>query len=136
MSAFTVKSYINTVVRDLEKAEEKALDRGATYLRAQLKKEVSKKSVSSPGNPPGMRTGDLRKGIAFTREPGKRFVGFKRPASHAHILEFGTGPRTVKNWMGTGKPKDVGPLAARPFFVPTWEREQDNVEMLLGGPWL
>ena len=131
-------SYIKQVIADLEKAQGKNLDKAAAYLRGKLKDKVSKKSISSPGDPPGMRTGDLKKGIKFVRKDNDtRLVGVGPPASHAHLLEFGTGPRIVKNWMGhKGITKDVGPMKARPFMAPTFAEEDENVANILAEQWV
>jgi HK97 gp10 family phage protein len=129
-------SKISKVINDLDKAQEKQLDRAATHLRNKLKEKVSKKIVSKPGDPPGLHSGNLKKGIKFTREPGKRFVGVGRPASHAHLLEFGTGPRIVKNYYGKAGPVAVGAVAPRPFMIPTFEEEKDAVEKILSEEWI
>jgi HK97 gp10 family phage protein len=129
-------SKISQVCRDLDKAQDRQLDRAAGYLRQKLKDKASKKETAQPGDPPGMNSGDLKKGIKFTREPGKRLVGVGRPAHHAHLLEFGTGPRLVKNYRGKGSPKMVGPQAPRPFMIPTFEEEKGNVEKILSEPWI
>jgi hypothetical protein len=142
MNKFSVKRYVNQIVRDLDRVQEERLTKAAVFLRTGLKNEVGKKigtwpHVSRPGEAPFKQSGDLQEGITFTREPGKRFVGFTRPASHAHLLEFGTGPRTVKNYEGKpGVTKDVGPMAARPFFLPTFDREEETLKNILGGEWL
>jgi HK97 gp10 family phage protein len=133
------RSFINSVIRDMEKAEEKLLDKAAAYLRDKLKAKVKNKGVSVPGNPPGKQSGDLIKGIKFVRADSgaSRLVGFGKPASHAHLLEFGTGPRVVKNFRGhKGVTKDVGPMAPRPFMVPTFEEEAQNVENILSENWI
>jgi HK97 gp10 family phage protein len=142
MNSFNLKSSINSVIRALDKAESRVLDKAATHLRTKLKEEVGKKVgtypyVSYPGEAPAKQTGKLQRGIAFTREPGKRFIGFRAPASHAHLLEFGTGPRIVKNYMGKkGVSKDVGPMAARSFFLPTFDREEEVIKDIIAEKWL
>lgn len=130
-------SKIREVITELDKAEEAKLDKAAGYLRQKLKEKVSKKEISKPGEPPGRQAGDLKKGINFSREPGARFVGFRAPAYHAHLLEFGTGPRLVKNYRGKkGVSKLVGPQAPRPFIIPTFEEEKENVKKILSEPWV
>jgi HK97 gp10 family phage protein len=132
------KSYsmIKQVIRDLDKAESQKLDKAASYLRNKMREKVSKKVRSKPGDPPGLQSGNLKKGIKFVREPGKRLVGVGRPASHAHLLEFGTGPRYVKNYRGKGGVKFVGAVQPRPFMIPTFEAEKENVEKILSEPWI
>lgn len=129
-------SKINQVMGQLEKGQEKQLDRAATYLRNKIRDKVSKKIKSKPSDPPGLQTGNLKKGIKFVREPGRRLVGVGKPASHAHLLEFGTGPRFVKNYRGKGGTVFVGAISPRPFIVPTFEEEKDATEKILSEPWL
>ncbi len=43
------------------------------------------------------------------------------PARHAHLVEFGTKPRTHKNG------KSVGQMPARPFMRPAWEANKQTV---------
>jgi len=129
-------SKIREVCADLDKAQERELDKAAAYLRQKLKDKVSKKRISLPGEPPGRQSGNLKKGIKFTREPGNRFIGVGSPAQHAHLLEFGTGPRLVKNYRGKGMSKLVGPQAPRPFIIPTFEEESDNIKKILSEQWL
>lgn len=130
--------FIAQIINDLEKAQGKALDKAAAYLRGKLKDKVRNKGVSSPGNPPGQQSGDLIKGIKFVRDgDDKRLVGFGPPAYHAHLLEFGTGPRIVKNYRGhKGVTKDVGAMAPRPFMIPTFEEESGAVEQILSENWI
>ena len=132
------RSFIKEVIRDLEESQSKALDKAAAYLRDKLKAKVRNKGVSKPGSPPGKQTGSLIKGIKFVRQDAiSRLVGFGKPASYAHLLEFGTGPRIVKNYRGKkGVTKDVGPMAPRPFMVPTFEEEAENVDNILSEKWL
>jgi HK97 gp10 family phage protein len=132
------KSFIKGVIMDLEKGQEKALDKAAAYLTKKLKEKVRNNGVSKPGDPPGRDTGDLIKGLRWVNDGiGRRKVGPGKPASHAHLLEFGTGPRVVKNYRGhKGVQKDVGPMAARPFMVPTFEEEESNIENILSEEWI
>lgn len=127
---------IREVISGLDKAQDQALDRAAGYLRQKLKDKVGRNQISRPGEPPGRQSGDLKKGIKFTREPGQRFIGVGKPAYHAHLLEFGTGPRLVKNYRGKGTAKLVGAQAARPFMIPTFEAEKENVKKILSEQWL
>jgi HK97 gp10 family phage protein len=131
-------SYIKSVIADLEKAQEKVLDKAAAYLWGKLKDKVSKKGPSMPGEPPGYQDKNLLKGIKFVRNgEGSRLVGVGPPASHAHLLEFGTGPRIVKNYMGhPGVTKDVRPLKARPFMAPTFAEEANNVADIISEKWI
>jgi HK97 gp10 family phage protein len=129
-------SDIRKVINELDKAQEKKLDIAAVHLRTKIKDKLKNKHTSFPGEPPGKKSGNLIKGVIFTRNPGKRFVGMGKPAYHAHLLEFGTGPRTVKNYRGKGVAVAVGSVAPRPFLIPTFEEEKENVKKLLSETWL
>jgi HK97 gp10 family phage protein len=90
-------------------------------------------------NVPQGPTGNLRKSIIVSpKRIGKRikskrsvfmFVGpDARLGPHAHLVEYGTGPREVKN-KKIMKGKDgkfygqvVGPMPPQPFVRPAWQR--------------
>lgn len=131
-------SFISSVIKDLDKAQEKLLDKAAAHVRKKMKEKVSQRHTSKAGDPPGRQTGDLIKGIKFIREGSdKRLVGVGRPASHAHLLEFGTVPRTVKNYQGKkGVRVAVGRVLPRPFMQPTFEEEKGTVEKILSETWV
>jgi HK97 gp10 family phage protein len=136
------QSFIGGVISDLKRGQEKALDKAAAHVVKKLKEKVSDKNISKPGDPPGSRTKDLKKGLRWVNDGiGRRKVGPGKPAYHAHLLELGAGLRTglrvVKNYRGhKGVTKDVGPMAARPFMVPTFEEEADTVEQILSEEWV
>ncbi len=70
-----------------------------------------------------VRTGGLRDSITVKRprRGGTVKIGFKRPDSgKAHLIEFGTAPRTTKDGKSTGR------VAAQPFMRPAIDaRESD-----------
>lgn len=139
-----MKSYsiIPNILKDLEASQEKLLDRAAMHMKKAIREKIKNKKISNPGDPPGRSSGDLLKGVTIGKR-GKdvnssyRVVGMGPPAHHAHLLEFGTVPRTVKNYMGKkGKAVSSGRVLPRPFMRPTFEEEAENVENILSKPWL
>jgi HK97 gp10 family phage protein len=131
-------SYLTSVINDLGKGQEKALDKAAIYLVKKLKEKLGHRGLVGPDTTPHKRTGNLQKGMMFDKViDGSRRVGAGPPASRAHLLEFGTGPRIVKNFYGhKGVTKDIGPLRPHPFMVPTFEEEAENVENILTENWI
>lgn len=132
-----VKLMIAKTIRDLEKSQDKLLDQAAIHVRNAMKRKVSQRGGSSkPGDPPRRDSGDLYRGIKYAKRGDVRLVGVGKPAQHAHLLEFGTGPRVVKNYGGkSGVKKAVGRVVARPFMRPTFEEESDRVAQILSKAW-
>lgn len=132
-----VKIMIPQVIKGLEKSQERLLDQAAAYVKKRMKEKVNVRGGSSkPGDPPRRDSGDLVKGIKTARRGDARLVGVGPPAQHAHLLEFGTAPRTVRNYAGkSGVKKDVGRVVARPFMRPTFQETAPEVERILSKPW-
>lgn len=64
-------------------------------------------------------------------------VGFAAPAQHAHLLEFGTRVRTVKNYRGhRGKSQTSGAVPATHFTAKTFMEQYEPVKELLSERWL
>jgi hypothetical protein len=127
-------SFIPQVIKDLEKAQEGRLDECARHMKKKTIEKIKTKFKK--------RTGDLLKGVKTGRR-GKdinssyRIVGFGPPAQHAHLLEFGTVPRVVKNYMGQkGIAVPVGQVKATHFFAEVFKEEVGVVENILSRPWM
>lgn len=120
---YTFKSQADKINKELEKAEKESRENAARALGKKLKKEV----LSLYG------TGDLSKGSgAIERRKQVTKVGFKKPAYHAHLIEYGTDERFVKNYLGTkGKEVSVGKMPERPFFSEFIEREAESTGRLM-----
>lgn len=144
---------ITKVIDDLDREGSKRIMHAAGHMRKAI---VASAKASYP-----KRSGDLFKGVAAEKRGGggsikhygvkiggggKRHrtrvdpyavVGMSSPAYHAHLLEFGTKERTVKNYRGkSGRAVKVGKVTAKPFFAPTFEREAGAVEQILSGTWV
>jgi hypothetical protein len=127
-------SFIPQVIKDLEKAQEKQLDECARYMKKKTIEKIKSKFEK--------RTGDLIKGVKTGRrgkdvDSSYRIVGFGPPAQHAHLLEFGTVPRTIKNYMGRkGVSVLAGQVKATHFFAEVFEEEKQPIENILSKQWV
>lgn len=125
-SIFKYKSNLSTILKDIKDTEKNRVQEAAKLVRKNMRKMVTKKLKSSPGMPPGLYRGNLKKGIAYSRINEYTYdVGFKAPAYHAHILEFGTRVRRGKDG------KSRGEIKPRPFFRPTLELSKPGVKHIL-----
>jgi len=122
---------IDKTIRDIEKAANDRVWEAAVYVRDKLKDKAKTMFTK--------RSGDLIRGMAAAKRDNKAYaiVGASAPAYHAHLLEFGTVPRTVKNYRGQqGRAVAVGQIKPTPFILPTFEEEKNNVEKILSGVWI
>lgn len=140
------KSNINKINKEINDGIIRNQAKAAKLLVKELKSAVGDEYFegkhSAPGEPPGKDSGDLQKGIGYATDRHAREietqVGFHRPAYHAHLMEFGTDPRyqetttTKKSGkIALKKPRFVGKVEKRPFFVPTLMKNLDNVKAIL-----
>lgn len=99
-----------------------ALRKGALAVKKIMKAEA-------PKGP----TGNLKKSIVIKKMKGKGIAYVVRPSyaksgSAAHLVEYGTGQRTVANYFGhKGVEVDVGFVAANPFVQRTRDRAKTQV---------
>src|SRR5690606_24660187 len=128
-----IKSFAKQIEKDLKKARRVKLQKVGQHVRKAIRDKIKHKRISQPGEPPGRFSGNLYKGIGYQVKPDDEevLVGAGPPAYHAHLLEFGTEQRTVEK---TGK--DAGRVEARPFLLPTFEEEKDEIERILSEEWL
>jgi hypothetical protein len=116
MSQFIKKQRLFTkeVMKDINKKDKKLRQKAARHLKSKIAQKINKTVVSKPGDPPGMRSGNLKKGLRIVGGPYVAYVGIKKPGYHASILEFGKSDRTN-----------------RPFLFPTFAEEKDAVRRIL-----
>jgi HK97 gp10 family phage protein len=96
--SFRLKSFVDDVMRDIGKSETLSRRKALQYAAKRMRKNISKRRMSSPGDFPGRRTGGLRKSIRYKLKTGKRGVSFVgSTAPHAHLLEFGHGDGKEQN---------------------------------------
>lgn len=103
----------------VKKLQQYAVDKveGVKSITEQAAKAVKNNAVS---NAP-VRTGRLRDSLDDEILDGglSGRVRAQHPkGAHAHLVEFGTGPRRQKNGMSTGS------APAQPFLFPAWESER------------
>lgn len=127
-------SFVKEINRELGNAKDKKVQKAAKHMLKSLKRKLSKRGTSSPGDPPGRDTNSLRKGAAI-KMVGKKadksaIIGWTNPAQHAHLLELGTTERHTKDGKSTGK------VDKRPSLVPTFLEEAGEVENILSGRWI
>lgn len=137
MSSFSknYKSYksnidkVQKIIKDNKK--KKALE-AAVHVRNKTVKKLSQPgtgktykvpgtnksyTASSPGRPPAVLFGDLRKSIQFAQDKDGAIVGSE--LEKASKLEFGDGK-----------------VAARPFLKPTFQEEQGAIKKILSKGWM
>ena len=146
--AFIAKTSFNIISKVADDIE-----RTGSLRVMQAARHVRRKIVESAKATYPKVTGDLYKGVAAegregfgrynvrsgTNVSGKAYaiVGMTAPAYHAHLLEFGTKERVVKNAFGRkGVKMNVGRVKAKPFVEPVFEREAGVVEEILSGTWI
>lgn len=128
-----IKSFIKETEKDLKKARRAKLQKAGQHIHKKVRDKIKTKRISQPGEPPGRYSGNLYKGIRYQvrDEDEEVLVGAQPPAYHAHLLEFGTERRTVEK---TGK--DAGKVEARPFLLPTFDEEKEEVKRILSEEWV
>jgi hypothetical protein len=129
--------FFKTVMADVWAKDKELRNKAADYMVAKVKDKISKIGRSDPGMPPGIHTGNLLKGICRMSRKTVSLVGFRKPALHAHLLEFGTTGRMVKNSKGrAGVEESSGEMKARPFFFQTFAEEAGAVKKILSEEWV
>jgi len=124
-----LKMNLQSIISDLDKAEGTRLIQAAKYIKTKLKENVRKVHHKITGN--------LEKGIDYQALEHSVLVGYGPPAYYAHMLEFGTVRRTVKNYLGApGVEVKVGYIKPTPVIFPTFDQESGAVEEILSKPWL
>lgn len=129
------KSYVGEVKTKISASKGKKALEAAIHVRNKTVEKLNKKgtgrrylvpgtentyyTASSPGEPPAVLFGDLKKSIKFQAEGGSATVGSE--LKKAPELEF-------------GNPKKR--LAARPFLKPTFQEEEETIIKILGKEWL
>lgn len=118
MAKFSYHSYLKTVIKDVIKEEIAHRKEAVKYAKKKMRKNISIKGESLPGEYPGLLTGNLKKGIKYKMKTGVSGVSFVGSVSpHAHLLEFGHGDGKMYN--------------KRPFVRRTLEEEKDEIKKIL-----
>lgn len=112
----TVNSFIKEVERDIAAEDKRLRNEAGLHVMRAIERKINKIGPSIPGEPPGMVTGALKKGLAVKSGRSTTLVGIKNPGYYARMLEFGTSK-----------------MAARPFLFPTFAEEAGAVKRILSG---
>lgn len=123
---FKFKSYFNEINNEIDRGEFRNRKKAVRYVAMKLKQQVKK----------NFGKGDLYKGVGFEDGPVESKVGYRHPAQHAHLVEFGTDNRFILNYKGKKKNiKPIKPMPKIPTLLPVLEREVVNVRNILSEPW-
>lgn len=102
----TFKGNFQQVKDDIKSAKLSAELAGVLTIYDHVLEKISTHSStpSAPGSPPHLKTGELKEGTTYNEPKGDQGgeIGFKRPASHAHLLEFGTPRMLPRPFFRTG----------------------------------
>ena len=118
--ANSFKSYLKEVEKEILKADMALRSKAADVVIAELKSLLN----SPSGDVPKTVTGNLKKGIAKKGQQYSTIVGFKAPAHHAALLEF--GHEVVSHGKSTGKR-----AKPHPFLKPAFKNTEARVIKIL-----
>jgi HK97 gp10 family phage protein len=108
----TFQSYLKDVEKQILKADKELRSKAADVVIAEMKSLLNNPS----GDLPKTVTGNLKKGIAKKGQQYSTIVGFKAPAFHAALVEFGHD--VVSHGKSTGKRAKPHPIL-KPAFKNT-----------------
>lgn len=109
------------IMQGVEKGDIIARRKASAYLARKLRKAVGGRGVSTPGAPPSVHTGILKKSIRYimAKKDKAFYVGVRAP--HAHLLEEGHQTNVAKS--------------KRPFFKKTFAKEKNRMIELISEKW-
>lgn len=125
-NVWSFSSNIDKINKEIAKGERRNRLKATRHMVSALKKRVKKEYGE----------GNLYEGIGLVHYKDLSKFGFKRPAQHAHLIEFGTDERFVKKWLKTNMPHAVGYMKKNPIFKETVLKEQGAVKAILSQPWV
>jgi hypothetical protein len=127
------KKMMSQVLKEVYAEDKRRRAQAASHVKGKIRKKISDQYYdgyhSAPGEPPGTITGNLIAGLAVDNMKTVSLVGFKAPAYHAHLMEFGALNRVDKQ----GKPN---PMKPRPIIGPTFAEEAGAVQRIIAGTWV
>ena len=109
-----MKWHGNEFVKKLEDHEVKQLTKAIIFLQNQVKKELGTKERSSPGDYPGLESGELRRSITHTVDKNQLIARTGTNKVYGRYLEKGTSR-----------------MAARPFLERTLEANRSTINRIL-----
>lgn len=112
----SLKWYGDRLKKEVEAKCLKNMDKACRFLESEIKKDLSGKSPSAPGEPPGVVTGELRRSMTYEIEKTPQGVTGRVGTNkeYAVPLEFGTSR-----------------MAARPFLRPCFEKNRKPIAKIL-----
>jgi hypothetical protein len=110
-------------MNDFEDELSKRIDKVGRAIRDRIKEKINTPypPASQPHNPPHRRSGKLRRGVRFRREPFTKDLMIWSQEEYSSFLEFGTEE------FGTSK------MEPREFFFDTIEEMHDEIQQILDG---
>lgn len=119
------ESYLQDVIKEIDKINTKNRKKAAAHVKKALRKKVAERFGIS---------GNLYKGVDRYNGKESSFVGFMSPAQHAHLIEFGTDERFIKNYHGKqGVVVSSGRMPKRPLLQPVFDEEAEAVKRIMSG---
>lgn len=114
----SVKWYGDKLKKEIRAKAIKNTTDACLFLEGDIKKSLTGKSPSAPGEPPGKRTGTLGRSIAHEVEKKADIIVGRvgTNITYAIPLEFGTSK-----------------MSARPFLRPGLEKNKAKIKQILGG---
>lgn len=123
---FKFKSYFDEINREIDQGELRNRKKAVRYVARKLKQQVKR----------NFGKGSLYEGVGYEDGPVESKVGYRHPAQHAHLVEFGTDKRFVYNYKGQpGIGKPIGPMPKIPTLLPVLEQQKEKVREILSEPW-
>jgi len=117
---FTFQSYLKDVEKEILKADKALRDKAASLVVNELKTMLD----NPTGDVPKKVTGNLRKGIAKKNQRYSSIVGFKVPAHHAALVEY--GHEVISHGKSTGKR-----AKPHPFLKPAFKNKEHEIIKIL-----
>jgi hypothetical protein len=126
-NAFKFKSYYDEINKEIDKGELRNRKKAVRYVARKLKLQVKR----------NFGKGNLYEGVGYEDGTIESKVGYKAPAQHAHLVEFGTDERFIRNYKGQpGAIVSAGTMPKIPTLLPVIEQQKDKVTEILSEPWL
>jgi HK97 gp10 family phage protein len=106
--------YGDKMLKEYENKMGRNLDKAAIHLQNQIKKNLGSKARSSPGDYPGLETGELRRSITHETDKSNLVAKVGTNKVYAKYLEKGTGK-----------------MAPRPFLDRTLQENQTTIKRII-----
>ena len=119
-AANSFQSYLKDVEKEILKADKELRSKAADVVIAELRNLLN----NPTGDVPKTVTGNLKKGIAKKTQQYSTIVGFKTPAHHAALVEF--GHEIHSHGKSTGKR-----VKPHPFLKPAFKNTESRVIKIL-----